>query len=156
MNKPVRNRKKPAAAADDARVLGQKRKQAKVYRVKNSVEVPDASQMLLSPLAIVPSGVGGQAPPRMDKGACNDSVEDSNKIKGQKSLDRRIRRRLQSSPASRNDLSLLELLRTWVRRDGGRVEVARQDISTLLPLSFRDKDEGLKSSAFHVVAGLFW
>jgi hypothetical protein len=43
MNKPVRNRKKPAAAADDARVLGQKRKQAKVYRVKNSVEVPDAS-----------------------------------------------------------------------------------------------------------------
>jgi hypothetical protein len=35
MNKPVRNRKKPAAAADDAHVLGQKRKQAKVYRVKN-------------------------------------------------------------------------------------------------------------------------
>jgi hypothetical protein len=76
-------------------------------------------------------------------GSSEMASDDSNKKqKKQLSLDRRIWRRLWSSPTKRNDYSLLELSRTWVRLGSRRATLACDNVSTLLPISVRNKGEG--------------
>ena len=74
-----------------------------------------------------------------------------------KKLARRMaKKKLLSSPATRNESLWLELSGFGVGLDSRRVSLVGEDISTHPPLFIREKDEGRQGSEIHVVVGVQW
>jgi hypothetical protein len=69
--------------------------------------------------------------------------------------DRRIWRWLLISAALRNEYVSLELSGTRVGLDSGRATLAREKISTYVPFSLGNEDEGQTRPTVYVVTGLY-